>query len=278
MMGVVKKEVVGAGGSKMEFEIIKQENEKIIFILKNTDNTYVNTLRRLILDEVPTMAIDNVEFEANNSALYDEIIALRMGLLTLTTDLKAYNLPDECKCKGEGCARCQVDLKLSAKGGQMVYASALKSKDPAIKPVYPKTPIVKLIGEQDLVLTGTAKLGTGKQHAKWSPGHVSFRQMPIIKVDNKLEALDECLDVCPKKQYKILEKKGNKIIVNKDKLMYCTMCDACKACTNGAISVTGEDSTFIFTVESFGQLPIKEIMVKALDVLNSQCDEFQALL
>ncbi|MCF7861495.1 DNA-directed RNA polymerase subunit D [Candidatus Woesearchaeota archaeon] len=262
----------------MELEIIKQENDKAQFILKNIDNTYANTLRRLIIDEVPTMAIDVVEFEANNSALYDEIIALRMGLLPLTTDLKSYNLPDECKCKGEGCARCQVDLKLSAKGDQTVYASALKSKDPAIKPVYPKTPIVKLIGEQDLVLTGIAKLGKGKDHAKWSPGHVSYRQMPIIEIDKKWEAQDECLEVCPKKEFKILEKKGNKIVVNNDKLMYCTMCDACKSCSNGAISVTGDDKKYIFTVESFGQLSIKDMMVKALDVLDTQCDELQALL
>ncbi len=68
-------------------------------------------------EEVPTMAIEDVEFRKNNSILYDEIIAHRLGLVPLKTDLKSYNLPEKCKCKGEGCARFQLTVPIDQYSG-----------------------------------------------------------------------------------------------------------------------------------------------------------------
>ena len=83
---------------------LKDEN-KLSLIIKDTTPAFVNALRRIILDEVPTMAIEDVEFRKNNSILYDEMIAHRLGLLPLKTDLKSYTVPEHCKCEGKGCAR-----------------------------------------------------------------------------------------------------------------------------------------------------------------------------
>src|SRR3972149_11609867 len=90
---------------KMEITILNEEkkNKKVTFLVKGTSVSYVNTIRRLIMNEVPTMAIEDVEIRKNSSILYDEIIAHRLGLIPLTTDLKSYNLPDKCKCEGKGC-------------------------------------------------------------------------------------------------------------------------------------------------------------------------------
>ena len=129
----------------MEIRILEQKKDHMSFIIKETTPAFVNTLRRLIIDEVPTMAIEDVEIRKNSSLLYDTIVAHRLGLLPLTTDLKSYTLPEKCKCKGKGCARCQVKMTLSVKGPCTVYASNIKSKDSAIKPAYPKMPIVNLI-------------------------------------------------------------------------------------------------------------------------------------
>jgi len=107
------------------------------------------------------MAIEDVEVRKNSSSLYDEMIAHRLGLIPLTTDLKSYNLPSECKCEGKGCARCQLVLTLSAKGPGIVYSSSLKSKDPKVKPVFDNFPIVKLLKGQEIELEATATLGTG---------------------------------------------------------------------------------------------------------------------
>ncbi len=134
----------------------------------------INSIRRAIIAEVPTMAIDEVEIIKNTSALYDEMIAHRLGLLVLKTDLSTYEEPHKCKCEGAGCPRCTVQLTLKAVGPGYVYASSLKSKDPKIKPVYPNTPIAYLDEGQEIELIAYARLGRGKQHAKWSPGHVWY--------------------------------------------------------------------------------------------------------
>ncbi|MBR9700791.1 DNA-directed RNA polymerase subunit D [Candidatus Woesearchaeota archaeon] len=152
-------------GNLLEFDIMK------------SDAWYVNTLRRLMLGETSVMAIELVELVKNDSALYDEIIAHRLGLIPLSTDLKGYVLPtDEEIQSGEYLAQSSCKMTLKMKGPCIVYAKDIKSKDPKIKPVYPDTPIVKLIEGQELELIATAVMGLGKTHTKWSPGHIFFRR------------------------------------------------------------------------------------------------------
>ncbi|MBW2997208.1 DNA-directed RNA polymerase subunit D, partial [Candidatus Woesearchaeota archaeon] len=131
----------------METELIEhnKKQNRVVFLLKNATPAFANMLRKTIIDEVPTMAIEDVEFRKNSSVLYDEIIAHRMGLIPLATDLKSYSMPAECTCKGEGCSKCQLQMTLKAKGPGYVYASDMKSNDPKVVPVEPKIPIVKLI-------------------------------------------------------------------------------------------------------------------------------------
>jgi DNA-directed RNA polymerase subunit D len=133
-----------------------------------------SAFRRVMLSEVPTMAIEWVDFKKNDSALNDEIIAHRLGLVPLTFDRKAYNLPEECTCNGKGCSRCQVKLLLKKKGPGTVYDGDLKSDDKDVKPVYGNVPIVELLEDQSLQLEAIAQLGTGRQHAKWQAAVVGF--------------------------------------------------------------------------------------------------------
>ncbi len=165
----------------MNIQILEKSENKVSFILAGTTFPFANALRRIMVEEVPTMAIEEVEFRSNTSILYDEIVAHRLGLLPLKTDLKSYYLPEKCKCKGAGCARCQLKMTLKSKEG-IVHASEIKSKDPKIKPVYPNTPIVKLLKGQKIELEATASLGKGKDHAKFSPGLIFYKYKPDIEV------------------------------------------------------------------------------------------------
>ncbi len=81
----------------MEVRVLenKKDEGKLSFVIKDTTAAFVNTLRRIMVEEVPTMAVEDVEFRKNSSALYDEMIAHRLGLTPLKTDLKSYNLPEK---------------------------------------------------------------------------------------------------------------------------------------------------------------------------------------
>ena len=83
--------------SKLNIELLDKSENKCSFILSGTTFPFANALRRIMIEEVPTMSIEEVEFRANTSILYDELIAHRLGLLPLTTDLKSYYLPEKCK-------------------------------------------------------------------------------------------------------------------------------------------------------------------------------------
>lgn len=73
----------------MNLEKIPQPNlrietctpEKMKFRLRNVSKAYANSLRRIILSEIPTMAIEFVTIRVNTSPLHDEFISHRLGFL-----------------------------------------------------------------------------------------------------------------------------------------------------------------------------------------------------
>lgn len=72
-----------AGGPKIN--VTELNEERIKFVLYDCDLSVANALRRIMLAEVPTIAIDLVEFESNTSVLFDEFLAHRLGLIPLVS-------------------------------------------------------------------------------------------------------------------------------------------------------------------------------------------------
>ncbi|MBW3014720.1 DNA-directed RNA polymerase subunit D [Candidatus Woesearchaeota archaeon] len=259
----------------VEVKLIDKKGDWLTFLIKKASPAYINTLRRTILDEVPTMAIEEVEFRKNDSILYDELVAHRLGLIPLSTDLKSYNLPEKCTCEGTGCAKCQLDLTLKTKASGVIDASKLKSKDPKVKPIHDDMIITKLTEGQELEFAAKACLGRGKVHAKWSPGHAFFKQKPIINI-LKADQTEAAVNACP---VNVFDLKGNKAAVNKSNEMKCHLCQACvEACPRGAIEVYGAPDEFIFSVESWGQLKPKEVVSQAVVEFIEKLDEFSKLV
>lgn len=258
----------------MDIKVLNKQENKLVFVLKDTTPAFANTLRRAIVSEVPTLAVRKVTFVKNSSAMFDEMIAHRLGLLPLATDLSSYNLPSGCSCKGAGCAKCQLIFTLKAEGPITVYSSDLKSQDPKVKPVFPKMPVITLLKGQELEFEATVTLGIGKEHAKFSTALVFYKAYPKITID-KVKNPEDVAKACPMGVFEI---DGRSLKVKN--LEACHLCLACSdACDpKNGILVEGSEKDFIFTIESWGKLAPEEILLAGLDVLDEKLDEFAKAL
>ena len=266
----------------MKIEVLEKDETNFRIIVRDACVPLMNALRRIILAEVPAMAIDEVVMIENSSILQDEMIAHRFGLIPLKTDLDNYSLPEECDCKSEfGCGQCRVTLTLneeSTEATRPVYSGELVSENPLVVPVTGKIPLVKLAKGQKLKLEAYAKLGKGKVHAKWQPVCLSaYKYYPkIITPKTKCEDCQKCADICAKK---VLAMKGEKVDVRD--LLSCTLCmDCVEACPKKGegIKVEWEKDTYILNIESTGALPPERIVQEASKILGKQLNEFEEQL
>jgi DNA-directed RNA polymerase II subunit RPB3 len=180
---------------------VQADSQHVDFELSNVDLAFANSLRRVVLAEIPTMAIDLVEIEANTSVLADEFLTHRLGLIPLN----AKNVDDvvysrDCDCE-QYCELCSVTLTLRARctGDEImrVYArdlvvDSMRANEWVGTPVITDpeglgTVICKLRKGQELKMKCIAKKGIAKEHAKWAPtAAVGFEYDP----HNKLRHLD----------------------------------------------------------------------------------------
>ncbi len=247
----------------MKLEFVEDGELRASFILRNASAAFANSVRRAMKSLVPTMAVDYVDIYLNTSCLYDEVLAHRIGLIPLITKLDKFNMPEECSCGGEGCPNCQVSLRLNVEGPKLVYSGDFVSDDPETVPVYGNIPVVKLYKGQQLMIEAVARLGTGKEHAKYQPVSVcAYKIIPNIQVSSECSGCEECVKACPRS---VLEFKDGEVKV-KD-VLACSMCMECvNVCSEGTIKVE-ETNDYLFTVESIGSMPVKNIIQKALEIL-----------
>jgi DNA-directed RNA polymerase subunit D len=262
----------------VEIQILEKTDEFMRFIVSGVSVPFVNALRRTMLTEVPAMAIDELVILENSSILNDEILAHRMGLIPLKTDLDSYNLPEECKCESEfGCNLCRVNFTMETETDDRtvtVYSADLKSENPDIIPISDKIPIAKLAPEQKIKFEAYARLGKGKKHAKWQPVSVcTYMHLPEIKIDSKrCDACGKCVIVCPEEI--LLKTKKEMKTRNKTE---CTLCmDCADACPKdpSAIKISWDKNAFIFKIESTGSLSVERIVLEAVKILDKKVKEF----
>ena len=262
----------------MEIKVLEKDDARLRLLVRGVDVSFMNALRRLVVSEVPCMAIDDVVILENLSVLQDEMIAHRLGLVPLKTDLETYNLPEECPCKSDfGCNLCRVTLALDVEakeGSRTVYSGDLVSENPSIVPVSDRIPIAKLAKGQRIRLEAYARLGRGKNHAKWqSVSMCAYKYFPRIEISKLCDACEKCVDVCPRK---VFSKTDGKIEVRD--VTACTLCQDCaEACPKDkpAIEVTWEKDAFILALESTGVLAPETIIQDAVTILDERLEEFE---
>jgi len=167
------------------------------------EESLANAIRRY-MNQIPVLAVEEVEISRNDSPLYDETIAHRIGLIPIKTD-ETVNVKKTPK------------LKLNVKDEGMVYSSELKGN---FNIVYRKIPITTLNKGQELNIIASVKEGKGEEHAKFSPGLMFYRNVVDIKLDK--DCPTEVVNICPKKVFDV---KEGKVVVRDSS--ECDMCEAC---------------------------------------------------
>lgn len=181
--------------------IRKAGRDDVDFILGDVDLALANSLRRTMLGEVPTLAIDLVDIKTNSSVLADEFLAHRLGLVPLESeDIDQLKYTRDCTCE-DHCEKCSVTLQLKARcdneDTMNVYSShlvivspqtGLNLGQPVVRDPQKKGVLLcKLKKHQALDITCIAKKGIAKEHAKWQPcAAIGFEYDPW----NKLEHTD----------------------------------------------------------------------------------------
>lgn len=98
--------------SHPQIKVLEILKYSVKFELYNVDLAIANALRRIMISEVPTMAIDLVEVRENTSALHDEMIAHRLGLIPLyCPNIDSYSFHTDCPCNST-CEKCTIKYVL----------------------------------------------------------------------------------------------------------------------------------------------------------------------
>ncbi|MCD6522894.1 MAG: DNA-directed RNA polymerase subunit D [Candidatus Diapherotrites archaeon] len=256
----------------MRVKVLESKPNKVKLHISGTKPVIVNSLRRAILGLVPAMAITEVNIYENTSVMFDEYIAHRLAMIPLTTDLKTYKMPEECE--GGGYNTCSVDLSLDVSGPKMVYSSDLKTTDPKVKPVSGKIPIIELQPGQRLRLEAKATLGYPEEHVRWQVGNAAYRYVFNVKIGKECENCLECVKACPKK---VLKKGSKKIEVANP--LECNGCGICKeVCKKGAIEIIPDTTSFIFTIETNGQMSARDALNTAVSALQKKVSEMREIM
>lgn len=273
----------------MKLEVVEMTDRRCALDIQEASPYLVNTLRRTLIADVPKLAVDEVVFYDNTSGLFDEIVAHRLGLLPVPTDLESFVPRSECSCDGEGCANCTVRFTLSKEGPCTVYSGDLQAEDASFHVADPGIPIVQLLQNQRLILETEAVLGTGSQHAKWSPvSGIGYKYWPGVTVDNsKFDGMTKraVIDACNTNN---LKDAANKVIIE-DPWNFNLNDDLEEAYAQAAgisvedkdklgIRMQPDDTRFLFRFETDGALTPYQALKKALTLLQEKFDTMGKLV
>lgn len=239
----------------MNLELLGDGNAKKTFFRasKATSPNIVNALRRTIIAGLPTFAADEVHFYENNSPMYNEYIANRIGLIPLTYE---DSLAEDA----------EITLSLDAEAvdePRTVYSREITSSDPTIKVYAENVPIIKLAKGQRLRFEAVVRKGKANEHAKFQSALASYGLAREFKLADKCKKCSAAI----KMREKELADKIPASQVPEESLL----CDDC------AEKLAGKDASeddFIFFVESFNNLTAVQQLQRALKELDAQLDLF----
>lgn len=275
----------------IEVEVRELTDTQIKILVKGTNHVFMNMLRRTIIADVPKMAIHNVDFHhgslgssmegdeeiefESTSPIFDEMIAHRLAMIPVATDLTLFSKRSECTCGGEGCPTCTIMYAINKRGPSIVYSGDLEPvNNDAYRIKDDLIPIVKLDHGQALLVYATAELGTGREHSKFQAAQaVGYQYYPKITIAKKVpEESEDCVNACPRG---VLEWDKKKKTINIVDLEACNLCMSCvETCEKGAIEVEFDDTKFLMSFETDTSYNPEVVLKFAIDSLNRKFNDF----
>jgi len=275
-------------------KIISMNEEEMIFDMVGVEAPIANAIRRILISEVPTMAIETVYITNNTSIIQDEILAHRLGLIPIRADPRWFDMPSP---NGEPTDKNTIEFTLNVKcekkkdykesypdhlkyehskvySGDMVWCPAGiqedEFRDLPIKPVHDDILLAKLRPGQSIELSCRCCKGIGRDHAKFSPvATASYRLLPEIKLTENIKGskAKELVEKCPMKVFDI-EDIGGERIARVANPRNCTMCRECirEPGWDKLVKLRRKKDHFIFLIESTKILHPKILFEEAIKV------------
>jgi DNA-directed RNA polymerase subunit L len=280
----------------MSFANLKEEGRISTFQLAPTHVTYANTLRRLILTGVETVAFradmtatgttTDVEIVRNDTPMTNEMLADRIGLLPVHVleplKWKKDEYIFELEVKGQEGKTTFVESKhFNLKSKAAIMGQDDEKSAPATE-FFPPNPITRstcLIAtlqpgtgatQQIVHLKAAASIGTGREHARFSPvSQCSYEYTLDDNEDRRRTMFLEWLDTAKKAAGVDLESERGKELIREFETMQIKRCFK--------INDKGEPDSFNFTIESAGVLPVSYIVDRACAVGEQMCSQYMHL-
>ena len=240
-----------------EYEVtfIDRDDRSARFLVRGVTPAFANGIRRAMIADVPTLSIDTVRVIENSSVMFDEQIALRLGLIPLTT-------PDDYEPDDT------VTLAIDVEGPGTAYSGDFVSSDSLVEPADKNIPIIDLKEGQRLELEADAGLGRGKDHAKYQGGvAVAYRHLQEVEV---LGEKGEFEDDEPEILRGVILDDGELIPTEEFDN------DLSNRYPGKELEVHDVPNAFVFSVETDGSMTVEELVTKAVDTLYDRAAELES--
>jgi DNA-directed RNA polymerase subunit D len=250
-----------------EVEFIDLDEREARFLVRGLTPAFANGIRRAIVADVPTLAVDDVRVVENSSVLFDEVLALRLGLTPMTT-------PEDFR-KGE-----LATLSLDVEGPATAYSGDLESSDPDVAPADEQIPLVELKEGQRVELQADAVLSSGNEHAKHQGGvAVGYRHLQTAAVvGDRGEFADEAEQIVRG----VIEEQASEHLAEEYDAEDGDLVPAEAFDNDLAQRYPGKDvelqdvpGAFVFSVETDGSMSVQELVTRAAGSLGDRAAELE---
>ncbi|CAG9565518.1 unnamed protein product [Danaus chrysippus] len=283
---------------KFRIVIVRMDNTEMEFDLIGIQPAFANAFRRLMLSEVPSMAIEKVMIKNNTSIIQDEVLAHRLGLIPLKADPRLFEFRPENAEEGTEFDTLEFSLKIKCTNNKYgpkdsfraedlyenhsVYSSSIKwhpignqasiHKEADVGPVDDDILISKMRPGHELDMHLVAVKGIGKDHAKFSPvATASYRLLPEVTLTREVDGSEATLlQSCFSPGVIGLDSDG-KAFVRDARYDSCSRNTYRYDCIKDAVILSRIRDHFIFNVESVGAMPPNVIFVEAVKILRDKC-------